>query len=448
MKDSKGSPQMKAPQLEERNHPGRWGILALLMLVSAGQQFHRIGLAVLGPDIMKEYGIEEVSMGGLYSVFLYTYTLLMIPGGFVADRLGTWGALVIVMAGSSIFGALTGSFGWLVSTGAAAWWWIAVCRGSMGVLSAPLYPSTARTVAGWFAPSQRVLGNSLVVGAALAGIAAANKVLSLLSPKVGWRVAFLIAGGATAAITLAWVVLGRSGPWGRGPAPRPKQRQGGDEVLWMRLWRSFLRHPGIVALTLSYATVGYFEYLFFYWMPYYFEKILHLTKEESGTYTMATSIAMMLMTPLGGFVSLWAVRRFGFRRGLRGMAMSSMSLAAGFLLLGALTDQLEWKTAWLSLALGFIGASEGPFWTAAIHLGGSSGAACGGFVNTGGNLLGVLAPIATPWIAGLVNASAWGQAAANPALGWSAALIAGSIVCLVGVSFWLWVDADRPLDGA
>jgi hypothetical protein len=125
--------------------------------------------------------------------------------------------------------------------------------------------------------------------------------------------------------------------------------------------------------------------------------------------------------------------------------MASMALAAAFLALAALAGDIAWTLAALSLALGFIGASEGPFWTTAVRLGGPFGATVGGFVNTGGNLLGALAPSVTPRLAAWVNASAWAGGDGSPALGWAVALLAGSAVCLAGVPLWLGVDADRPL---
>ncbi len=447
--------------------PARWRILGLLVLLSAGQQLQRIGLPAAGKEIMREYELDEVAMGGLYSVFLYTYTLMMTPGGLLADRIGTWGSLLVVMAGSTVFGALTSAMGWLGTSAVAVGWWIVVVRGGMGVLAAPLYPSTSRTVGNWFPRRERVLANSFVTGAALIGISGAYLIMRVLNESVGWRKSFLILGAVTAAITALWAIAGRTGPWGRGPAPRvdhpAAQRLGppaGSRVKpagpgvdapampvrhrWS--WLGLFRHRGILALTLSYATVGYYEYLFFYWLDYYFQEILKLDASVNAAYTMAPNLTMMVFTPLGGVACVWIVRRWGFGRGLRGMAMGSMALGAVFLVLGAVTSDLDAKIVWLSLGLGFIGASEGPFWTAAVHLGGPFGGATGGFVNTGGNLLGILAPIATPWIAKVVNESTWGQGAADPTLGWTVALIVGSLITLAGVLSWLWVDADRPLE--
>src|SRR5262249_9812931 len=39
-------------------------------------------------------------------------------------------------------------------------------------------------------------------------------------------------------------------------------------------WLGLLRNRSLVLITLSYGAIGYFEYLFFYWMTYYFSKVL------------------------------------------------------------------------------------------------------------------------------------------------------------------------------
>ena len=41
-------------------------------------------------------------------------------------------------------------------------------------------------------------------------------------------------------------------------------------------WSTLLRNRSLLLITLSYAAVGYFQYLFVYWMQFYFDKVLSL----------------------------------------------------------------------------------------------------------------------------------------------------------------------------
>jgi len=425
-------------------HAGRWTILALLALISATHQFHRHSLPAVGSQIMADYSISPTSMGALYSFsFLLTYVVMMTPGGWLADRVGTRRTLLLVAGESALFAALTGLLGWLALGPLAAWWWIAAVRGSMGICSAPLYPSTSRTVGNWFGRAEQPLANALVTAAAALGIAAAFKGMSWLSerPGVGWRGAFVIAGAATGPVLALWAFLGRSRPEPQAPGEAVPHSGAGT----MSLARLF-DHRGILALTLSYLALGYLQYIFFYWIKFYFQDILKLGESGSANYTFITDISMMVFTPLGGLLSGPLIRRWGLRRGLRIVPMAGMTLAAIFLLVGTVSTTIPWIVVSFSLALGFLGMSEGPFWTAAVRLGGRFGATTAGFMNTGGNLGGLLSPFLTPSIAEWVNRSSWGQAAGDPALGWTAALMVGSFICLAGALFWLRVDLDRPLD--
>lgn len=98
-----------------------WGIVPLLMTVSFICYVNRVSIATAGDTrIMAQYEISPTRMGSVYSAFLLTYTLCMIPGGLFIDRVGPRAALLTVVLGSSVFVALTGVIGLAISGGATA----------------------------------------------------------------------------------------------------------------------------------------------------------------------------------------------------------------------------------------------------------------------------------------------------------------------------------------
>ena len=177
-------------------------------------------------------------------------------------------------------------------------------------------------------------------------------------------------------------------------------------------------------MTLTYGAINYFEYLFFYWMQYYFENTLHLPKAQGRLYSTICILAMGAGMLLGGVLADRLHRRWS-RWGRRAVPAAGMTLSAGLLMLGLVSTEPVWIVIWFSLALAAVGTTEGPVWTTAVELGGRQGGTAAAICNTGGNGGGLLAPILTPFLA--------------QHLGWAAAVSLSGLYCLVGAVLWCWI---------
>ena len=393
--------------------------------------FNRVSMSVAGNDqIMRQFAIEPTRMGAVYSAFLFVYTLCMIPGGWFIDRFGPRLALMITGFGSALLGALTGVTGWLFTSGAGVWLTLLLVRGTMGSLSAPLHPSSARTVGNWFPLSQRSWANGIITGAAIAGVAATYPGFGALIQLLGWQSAFLMSAGVTVLLTFLWALYATNWPSEHrrvneaerrladpGPPSTPAGAGG---------WKRLAGHRSLMLLTLSYAAVGYFQYLFMYWMQYYFDEVLHLGGTASKFYASIPQVAMALTMPLGGWLSDRLALPAGPRRGRAIIAAGGMIASALLLGLGVAAREPVWIVAWFTLALGAIGASEGPFWATAVEIGERNGGTAAAICNTGGNAGGMLAPVVTPWVSGH--------------LGWPWGIALGGLVCLLGALCWWGID--------
>jgi ACS family D-galactonate transporter-like MFS transporter len=74
-------------------------IAALLVAFSVMSYFVRGIMSVADPSIMKEFAISATEMGTVYSAFVFSYVLLMVPGGRLADRLGPRAVLTVIGLG-------------------------------------------------------------------------------------------------------------------------------------------------------------------------------------------------------------------------------------------------------------------------------------------------------------------------------------------------------------
>src|SRR5262245_47189165 len=80
-----------------------WCIVALLMVFSFMSWFNRVCMTVAADDeIMPRYGISAEAMGTVYSAFFFAYALCMMPGGWLADRLGPRVTLTLMGFGSGV----------------------------------------------------------------------------------------------------------------------------------------------------------------------------------------------------------------------------------------------------------------------------------------------------------------------------------------------------------
>jgi ACS family glucarate transporter-like MFS transporter len=440
----------------------RWRIVGLLMLLSFTNYFNRISMTVAGDRIMAEYPIDEVRMGWVYSALLIAYTAFMVPGGWLGDRIGGRATLTLVGLGTALFCALSGLAGHPALAAAGLTWpALLVVRALMGAFTAPLYPAAGRVVVHWIPFRGRALANGLVTGAAMVGIALAHPLFEGLVAGTGWRWAFVLSGMGTGLLAVLWAwysrdepsghrsvdpgelaLIGRGGPGG--PAGEPiaggtappdsgpaRSRSGGS-------WGDLANNRSLWLLAACYATIGYAEYLIFYWSGYYFEQVLHFGDRESRLAAMLPPLAMAVGMPLGGWVADRLMGPLGYRWGRASVSMGGMVACGLLLCAGTLSPSPPVIVACFAMALGAIGMCEGAAWTTAIDLGGTRGATSAAIVNTGGNVGGFLSPVVTPWVGVLLTPSLGRE------LGWAWGLRIGGLACLAGACLWLWIDAgDR-----
>lgn len=399
---------------------------------------NRVSIATAGDArIMTQYGLTPTRMGMVYSAFLLTYTCGMIPGGLFIDRVRPRMALLTVLVTSALFAALTGLVGMTIHDGITAFAALLVVRGLMGIASAPLYPACAAAVDEWVVAGRRSRCNGLVTGSALVGVAVTPAAFGALIDWIDWPGAFLLAAVVTSVLAAVWARYTPAVALTRRPSTRPVHvadevgATGENPPQSRPVWRWLLGQRSLILLTLSYGAVGYFQYLFFYWMTYYFERILELPPTTSRGYAAVPPLAMALGMPLGGWLSDRLEQAFGRRRARRVVPMVGMFLGGLLLTIGVFAREPIWIVTWFSLALGAVGAAEGPFWVTAVELGGRKGGRSAAIFNTGGNAGGLIAPVVTPWVGQLY--------------GWPWAIGLGAVVCFLGVVLWLGIDPDHAL---
>ncbi len=361
--------------------------------------------------------------GSIYSAFILGYFLFMIPAGQMTDRLGPRVTLGLMGLAAAAFTGLTALGG---RPGLGAFLGVVpafvVIRFLMGVGTAPLYPACGRMGMLWIPAMYQARVQALIIAGSSMGGAVSPIVFSGLMARFRWRGSFCLAAAATAALALAWFAYARDRP-----SDRDAPAETGNPHL--RSWRELLMDRNLALITVAYFAHGYFDYIFFYWIYYYFGEVRHMGYSRSATYTTGLFITMMVMMPLGGWISDRLTAAYGPSVGRRLVPLTALALASLLLFIGVKAPGDVSAVTLLSLAIGFSSCCEGPFWSLAIDVGGSrAGTACG-IVNFGGNLGGFFAPILTPFIASRA--------------GWSWGLYSGSLVVMIGVVACYLLDPSR-----
>ena len=150
----------------------RFIITVLLFAFSAMSYFDRTIMSIAGPALIQEFQISPTEMGSVYSAFILGYAILMIPGGWLTDRLGPRRTLLImgassaVLTGMTFFGAKPG-LGSIFGIVPAMF----LIRLVLGFVTAPLYPACARTTANWIPLTQHARVQGFVIAGSSVGAA-------------------------------------------------------------------------------------------------------------------------------------------------------------------------------------------------------------------------------------------------------------------------------------
>jgi len=400
------------------------------MLVVGLGHFNRVGMSVAGTErIIPGYKLPPAQMGLVYSAFLLCYTLAMLPGGWLIDRWGARTALLLYGFGSAIFVALTGCVGLVRQDAQGVWLGLLVVRSLMGITNAPLHPSAARMVFEHVPTGSKSLANGLVTFAACLGIAATYYVLGTLIDRLDWPAAFLDCSVLTLMVTCTWWLGTRpSDPDGSAAAHFRTAPRLAD---MLRL----LARPSLICITLSYAALGFFQYLFFYWIEYYFETIQKQGVDVARQYATLTTVGMGVGMVCGGWLADQVPASFSPRVRRRLVPVAGMIASGVIFELGLLSADMTVTLSAFVIAAAFLGACEGAFWTTVVELGGSLGGTAAGVMNTGGNAGGTLSPSVTPLL-GAYFASHFGEE-----LGWRMGLSVAGVVAILGALLWWGVDA-------
>jgi len=350
----------------------RWWIATLLLVAGLINYLDRTIVSVAAPAIAKDLSLTPERMGVLFSAFFWSYALMQIPIGWLADRFN----LRWLYAGCFALWSLTsGLTGFAASLGM-----LLVLRVLLGIGESVYLPGGLKLVSALFAAEDRGLASGLINCGTRAGLAFGAPLIAALVVAMGWHKVFFALGF----LGLAWLA-----PWfamfPRGADTRAKPAR----VKWGKINRNLL------GVALSNVGYGYYFYLLVTWLPSYLVDARHLPLRTAGACALVPYLTYALGEPLGG----WLADRLVARGWSELRARKTIITAAYLTSLLLLPAGLVADTGMAVLLLGgasLVGLSTANMYALVqrVSAAGEVGFATGVF-NLAGNIPGVLAPIAT-----------------------------------------------------
>ncbi len=407
----------------------RWLIVLLLFTFAGLAHFNRIAISVAGAEVfIGADGISEARMGWVYTVFLIAYTLGMIPGGWLIDRIGPVRALTVLGLAMGTFAGLTGALGWVARTPLQLWIGLVAVRSLAGLGNTPLHPGAAHIISDVMPPGRRATANGMVTAGALMGIAFCYPVFGLLIDRLTWPWAFFVSGAALVGFGAVWHLIASGLVSSHTSAVKPALK---DSVLKAPPVRapadwSILYRRELWLISLSYMAFGYFQYLFFYWLDYYLKDVLGVATVEARNDSFWITLAQGAGMVLGGLCTDNICGWMGVARGRRAVVIIGMGMGAIGALVAVLVQSELHVVLSLAVSMGALGMCEGVFWTTATDIGGRNRGLVAACMNALGNAGGLISPTLTPVLA-------------QSSLGWTGAITLACVIVAAGGLVWCWI---------
>jgi len=416
---------------------GRWYVLLLISVMYLITYLDRVNISTAAPEISKEFGFDKVTMGVIFSAFVWAYALFQVPGGWLSDRFGARGVLTGVVAYWSVMTAATAAA--FSSTSFIAG------RFLFGVGEADAFPGATRAMQLWYPQPERGLVQGVTHSASRLGAAIAPPLVVLIMSQLGWRPVFLICG----VIGLIW-----SAWWGWSYRNLPEEHGLVNRAELERIrgvdangaikpppvekqtnvpWATLVRSPNMWAIMCAYFTYVYCLWIFLSWLPSYLIEVRHFTLIKVGLFASLPLFAGVIGDTVGGLATDWLLKKTGSAKiGRRVVAIVGLLGCAVCIVPAALTEDAYAAVYCLTASMFFLEFTIGPSWAVPMDTGGKYSGTVSGMMNMAGNFGGAISPIVFGFLAQGGN--------------WQAPFIVAAALLVAGSAVWaFWLDPDKAI---
>jgi MFS transporter, ACS family, glucarate transporter len=418
----------------------RWGILAMLFIVTVINFADRGAIAIAGPQIAKALSLSPVQMGYVFSAFAWSYVLAQLPGGWLLDRFGSKTTYFVGLTMWSLFTMFQGAVGFL--TGGAAVAVLFLLRFCVGAAEAPSFPGNGRITSAWFPANERGFASAIFNSAQYFATAMFAPIMGWLVHSYGWQSVFYCMGALGLVLAAFWntIIYGPKAHPRINAAELEYIQAGGAlveldaktvavrEIDTLACIKELLSTRMLLGIYIFQFCINVLTYFFLTWFPVYLVTERHMTILKAGFVASLPAICGFVGGVLGGWISDrlyksgWSLSAARKTPIVVGMLMAMSVIACNYIESDVLVVAL--------MSLAFFGKGVGALGWAVVsdtspkQAGGLSGS----LFNTFGNIAGIVTPI----VIGYILQSTGSFAAALVFVGMSAAVALVTMVFVVG----------------
>ena len=353
--------------------------------------------------------LNHTQMGVVMSAFFWTYTLMQIPVGWLAER---YGAQRILAAGLAVWASATMLIGF-----AHTFVTLLALRMLLGLGESSGFPSVAKILAAVVPKEGLGTANGIVALAYLVGPAVGTFAGGMLMAHFGWRSSFLVFGS----LSLLWLI-----PWSRvmgdvRAAVRPSAKDNSPT------WGMILRQPALWGTALGLFSSNYVFYFMLNWLPSYLQEergfsLVKMTQYATWAYAGSAVSALVTGWAIDAYIKRGGSPNAGYKSV---MAVAHLGAVACMLAMASGSSTLALVSMFVYLAL--CGASSpGVYAMCQILAGPPASGRWVGIQNSLGNLPGIVAPALTGFIVDRTGHFTY-------------AFLVAAAVSLLGLIGWLWM---------
>ena len=350
------SPFDTSAQATTRIGQRRWLVCALLLFAASVNYVDRQVLGLLKPTLQMQFGWTEIGYSNIVFAFQFAYAAGLLFVGKLIDKLGTRRGFSLAVFVWSLAAMAHAAAGSVIQFAAA--------RISLGLGESASFPASVKAVAEWFPKRERALATGIFNSGTNAGTMVAPLIVSWLTYRYGWRMAFI----ATGALGFLWV------PVWFGLYRRPEedsrvspaelahiQNDSEDKTSTVPV-RTLLSRRQLWAIVVGRFFTDPIWYVYLFWMPDFLNRHLGLNLAGMRLPLFIIYTGASIGSIGGGWLSSSLLRNGWSLNASRKTALLVCALAVVPIMLAARTTN-----AWFAVCLIAIATGAHQGWSANLY---------------------------------------------------------------------------------